>query len=259
MNASERDELIRRMEEAVLLPPGDPVRQQMCCEVVEAGEWARQYWLELVRSDEKLRLELLDVEPPAGMEQRLRSLADEPAGSEPSRVARGPLLSRRGLLGMAASVAALASVGSVAWLREGRSLEARFAHLGEAVGSHHAHPHAVDLATSDPTQAVAHFAGAFEWDVRLPTMDASYEFIGASRCRLNGEPVLCTQWNDRDGRRYSIFQFCAPDHGLPEQFDRRTVEVPMAGSRRGEVTFWTEAHCAYVMIPDPPADHRPSV
>lgn len=246
MTEQRRDELTRRMDEAVLLPPSDPVRRQVYHEILQAGEWAREHWLELVRQHERLRLDLLDVEPPAGLADRLTALADEPASVRPGPDRAG-LLSRRRLLGMAASVAALASAGSVAWFGgTGRGVEGRFQELGEAVHAHHAVPHPVSFASSDPAQVPGQFAGAFEWDVRMPTMGRAYELIGAKACELAGEPVLCTQWRDSQRRRYSVFQFCAPDHGLPSDYGRRVVRA----AEHSDVTFWTEGHCAYVMTAD---------
>ncbi|KKK57839.1 hypothetical protein LCGC14_3050430, partial [marine sediment metagenome] len=54
MTDHEKDRLRRRMEEVAALPADDPLHKEVFRQVSQAGPWAEQYWLELLRNDEKL-------------------------------------------------------------------------------------------------------------------------------------------------------------------------------------------------------------
>ena len=97
-------ELQRRMAEAAALPPHDPYRIETARLVTEAGDWAEQQWLELMREDEQLRLDLQHVDPPVGLIDRLLAVPDQTAPRD-SRL--------RNSLGWAAAVAAMLALATV--------------------------------------------------------------------------------------------------------------------------------------------------
>jgi len=77
MNDQNPEQLRRAMAEAVALPTDDPARREVLARVREAGDWAQAEWVELVESDERLRMQLSRVEVPEGLARRLLAASAE--------------------------------------------------------------------------------------------------------------------------------------------------------------------------------------
>ena len=77
MNADERGSLRRLMYEAALLAPNHPQRREIEEIVAQTGEWAEKEWLELLRYDERLRIELQKTPVPNDLEDRLMDIPHE--------------------------------------------------------------------------------------------------------------------------------------------------------------------------------------
>ncbi len=82
MTSETHEEVRRRMSEAVLLPPSDPLRQSVVERVAATDGALEREWLELVQEDERLRVELARVKPPRP--DLHRRLLDIPAQAQPS-------------------------------------------------------------------------------------------------------------------------------------------------------------------------------
>lgn len=87
MTSETQDEIRRRMSEAVLLPPSDPLRQSVVERVAAADGALEREWLELVQEDERLRVELARVRPPPP--DLHRRLLDIPAQAQPNAPVSG--------------------------------------------------------------------------------------------------------------------------------------------------------------------------
>ncbi len=87
MTSETHEEVRRRMSEAVLLPPSDPLRQSVVERVAATDGPLEREWLELVQDDERLRVELARVKPPRP--DLHRRLLDIPAQAQPNAVMSG--------------------------------------------------------------------------------------------------------------------------------------------------------------------------
>lgn len=75
MTQQEHEDVRRRMPEAVLLPPEHPLRQALVEHLAVTNGPLEREWLELVREDERMRVELARVRPPPpSLRQRLMEI-----------------------------------------------------------------------------------------------------------------------------------------------------------------------------------------
>jgi len=243
MNDTPQEALRRRMAEAAALPAHDEHRLAVAREVLEAGDWAEAEWLELIREDERLRLELLRVPPPTGMIERLRQIPREapPVGIH--------------WLRRAGSAAAALLLGIGLWLAvqqraQNPSLDGRFQQLGLLAINHHNHhtPLGPSIRGSDRFRLAAVLDRRLHYDIDLPDLGGDFELLGVSVCKLGAHPVACTQWRKGD-RTYTLLQLCQRDFELPERFAKQRVKHITAGQLQ-QAVFWTEKGCAYSLIAD---------
>jgi hypothetical protein len=62
-----------------------------------------------------------------------------------------------------------------------------------------------------------------------------------------------TRWV-KGNKKFSLYQFCCKDFGLPEEILKRVV-IPKSTSLSNKqccVLFWTEGGCAYALVADRP-------
>jgi len=254
------DEFRQRMADAASLSQDDPRRIAMVRQVVDAGPWAEAEWLELTSGDERLRLDLWRIATVPEMESRLLALPDSPPAATPKKRWKPPL-TRRGLLSAAAVIAALLVVGGgTLMLSRSGDIDGRLNSLGLLAVDHHLTKHPLSFVSPDLMGVQFQLARRAPFRVHLPRMDADgYELLGGGICHIAGKEVACTRWT-RDGRTFTLVQFCPADFDLPNQFTRRTVEVqrpwhaaPVVDqlAATDKVEFWTMGDCAYALVPDP--------
>src|SRR6266542_435282 len=77
MNAEQIEQLRRRMGEVAALPHDDPARQELVQHISQIDGAAEQEWLALVAEDERLRIDLARVTPPADLEARLLAIPQQ--------------------------------------------------------------------------------------------------------------------------------------------------------------------------------------
>lgn len=93
MNTYDKDKLRRRMGEIASLPACDEQRREVESVIADEGSWAENEWLDLLREDEALRLELRRVETPPGLHERLHRIPEQTMSKESSRMNFGWWLS----------------------------------------------------------------------------------------------------------------------------------------------------------------------
>ncbi|MHC4996191.1 MAG: hypothetical protein ACYTGQ_14195 [Planctomycetota bacterium] len=247
------EQLLRRMEEVAALPPHDPQRIELLAEIIEAGPEAEAHWIDLIADDERARLDLLRVHPPAGLAERLHTLPHDHLGS--LNLHPNPFLRPRlwATVGAAACVIFAVSL-TVGQLNRGLRLDRQFNNLGAMAANHHElhEPHA-RYTFRGPDAAIV-TAGLraqpnLPFEATIPTLGPEYKLLGARICQLGGEKVACTQW-ERNGKTYTLYQFCPDNFDMPDTFARRNVALPGLTHNDPEtaVTFWAEGQCAYALV-----------
>ena len=239
MSTEDREQLQREMAEAAALPAADPRRQEVMRRLQDAGAWAEDEWVALLDVDERLRVELPRVPTPAGLEERLLAIPEEP--SLPRRGLR-----RRHMVAAAALV--LVGGGLLTLLLRDRDPPQLIREIGLiAIGDHMAGPHLM-IETSDGPTLVTALEGQMHFDLKLPKLGQGFRLLGGRKCAFDRNVVGYTRW-ERGGHEYSLYQFCPKDFGLPSDFPRRAV-VPDHGGKDGacDALVWTENGCAYVLV-----------
>jgi hypothetical protein len=243
MSTNDIDMLRRRMEEAAILPSDDPQRQKLVFEIAGAGGPLEREWLDLLKSDERLRLELARVPVPAGLEERLLAIpanATRPSFWSMHRV--------RWLTGIAAVIALLAGLIVGAQRYQHSRAMSRLAAL--FVTSHESRPE-LAVVSADWNTVAAQLKDAVPFIIDRPTLEPNLRLIGAATTTLDGNKVFYTRWTS-GGRTYSLYQFCASDFGLLQgELRRQTFRSQF--SRPGAVckaVIWSERYCDYALVYD---------
>ncbi|MBI4864871.1 MAG: hypothetical protein HY815_32125 [Candidatus Riflebacteria bacterium] len=253
MKERSREELERAMADAALTPPGDPQRERVEAEVALAGPWAEQLWLEILASDEHLRVALRQVRPPPGLLERLRAVPDSAPPS--ARPPMASLLSRpRAGTRIVAGVLVLVLIGVMAWHRvASRAEDERRLHT-VALLAMQDHMHEADMVVraADPARLSLELSRLVEFTVRLPEMGRGLKLLGGRPCHLGSHRVALTLWSGGD-RISSLYQFDPGELGI-ERPDRPVVvrpHGPVAGRTPCEVLFWSEAGASYALVSRP--------
>ena len=254
-----RELLYRRMEEVATLPADDPLRQQVVEQIAEQAPELEDNWLELLREDEQLRLELRRVDIPAGLAETLMTI---PESDHVSRSHRRLVL--WSVSSLAAAVVIISVIWSVAMLGSVDVDQARQA-LATLAAKRHMDQPTLTVPTADAKLIETTFQNHLPYEVRMPQLDASFQLVGGAASTLDGQPVVYSRWT-RGDQVYSLYQFCAADFSLPDELVRQalTCPNPAAPDRPCRVVIWTEDHCAYALVnevsvpsPPPPA-HTPA-
>ncbi|MCC7140033.1 MAG: hypothetical protein IT460_16555 [Planctomycetes bacterium] len=239
------------MGEAASLPPDHPQRVEMQAEVSRLGAWAEAEWLALLEEGERWRLELVRVEVPEGLEDRLLSIPAE---------VRVPTFSR--LLGLRrgiwAAVAAALLVAVGAWLALGqggsepstRPLDT----LAMLAMNDHLDTHSLDVTSGDPKEVEAGLYERIPFEIRWPDFRGAIRLEGGRRCTLGSHPVCFTTWR-KDGVRFTLLQIRRRDFGLPEHLAPTTVtpKGAAAGKKPLDVLIWTEGDVGWALVADDPS------
>jgi len=250
MPAAETEHLRRRMAEYAVLPPDHPLRLAVTTEVLAAGHWAEEEWIDLIAGDERLRLDLMRGQPPIALEQRLKNLLESPESFERGggSIGRG---TRQALLALAAMVLLVATL----WLWRGwltlPGADDPFEAFSIAVVEHQRMRRPMIVDTSNPMELQRLLMGTVAFSFYVPDLrQEGYTLVGARPCHINGRDVIQSQWK-RDGKVYSLYIFCPTDFQLPDRIDRRTLPAPSGGSSQSlQVVFWSGNHCGFALMPE---------
>jgi len=243
MNLQEREQLRRDMDEAVLLPEDHPTRKQVMRRVQQAGDWAEEHWVELVTMNERMRLELPQVTPPAGLTERLLTITTT---TQPRRHSSAK---RRAF---AAAFAAMLVMGLLVWqwpTGSGAGVAAAQSVAQLAAADHLREP-AMTVRSSNSDEVVTTLDAATALAVRMPHLGEDYRLEGGRICKFDQRPVVYTCWR-RDGQTLSLYQFEPEAFGLTRGFSRmRTTIQPSPDSPAQRVEIWSEGANGYVLVCD---------
>ncbi len=243
MNAEEIEQLRRRMGEVAALPHEDAKRLAVVRQISQVEGPLEQEWLELLREDERMRLELARVTPPPDLEQRLLAI---PQQIKPRT---------RWLLRTSRWVSALAAVlviGLALWGVTAMKNHRLSRTLGDiatlAMASHETQP---DLAVASSDWQVVRTAldGSLYFPIDRPKLDPSFKLLGGKVVKLAGASMVYTRWESA-GRTYSLYQFCGKDFGINAPVARQEISPRPSPKARCNVIVWTEDHCDYALVID---------
>ena len=248
MNHNQQAQLRQAMEEVVSLPTDHPRRQAVLRQIEREGKWARTDWAELVREEEQLRLELRNVAAPEGLRERLQAIPDQASVAHRRHWSRHYRVA--GML--AAACLVLAAILLVNLRPDSPSFEQAVQHVANLAVDDHLKRPELSITTGDPAQVASHLQPHVAFAIDVPSMDHALSLIGARICKFDERPIAHTRWRDRqrEGKEHSVYQFCAADFDLPEQFIPMRIEVPAVPGRSQayEVLIWSAGECAYVMV-----------
>ncbi len=234
--------LTERMEHAAALPPEHPVRYALTVELARADAETQRQWLDLLRDDERLRLNMHRVDAPASLSNALEEIPDQ----APTAGRIGWSILRRASLALAAAV--LLAVGLTITVNvPDWTFDHTTRRIAAAAMTTHTVRPQLTVQTASSEQLVERFNEHLHFKPRLPAMEG-FTLVGGAISQIEGRPVLLSRWT-RDGRSYSLYQFCNKDFDLSNDFDR-TILCPFAGEKPGDpcrVILWTEGHCAYAL------------
>ena len=270
LNEKQIEQLKQRMSEAAALPAHDPLRLEVSREVVAAGETMERLWLEMVAEDERLRLELLHVQPPVGLQQRLRQLPE----GETTTGFPGPIglatFARAAAVAALVALGAWALLGPDAFVRRGGPISVnsdppssektvrRIQTLGQAtldhVAHHHVrHPNILKKVSGNAEALQRDLNAAVDFEVRIPNLGKDYRLLGANLCRIEGVEAVCTHWV-KNGQRYTLVQFRRDQCDLPAVFKKQLVTPddtrPYRPDALPQAIFWSEDSIAYALVPE---------
>ncbi len=243
MTDHEKDRLRRRMEEVAALQADDPRHEEVFRQISEAGTWAEQYWLELLRDDEKLRLLLRHVHPSEDLRERLLKI--------PSTTVLRRRNVRRTLVcaGVAAVCLVVAVWVSLSVIRTGPTLTEATRALAVLAAIDHVKQPELTVKTAISSEIASQLNAAVKFPISIPVLGEEYDLLGGRVCKFGTRPIVYTRWRRR-GREYSLYQVWPTDFDLPRKFPTQVVSIPAkrkepAGYR---VIVWSEGHCAFALV-----------
>lgn len=243
MKACDQEKLRRDMGEAAVLPPEDPQRRDVEARIAKAGAWAEQEWLAILEEDEHLRLELMRVEAPAGLEERLLGFPD-------SLSRRRPPLVRR--LWWAVAAAVLLVVGGALLLsRSERRLDpsTQVNSLATLALDKHSRDQHVSIETADANLLAEALSAELPFAVAFPQLGPEFRLIGGRGDELHGRPVGYSLWATREGN-CALFVFRGEDFDLPDNLGKKRKCHRNLAKPGGpcDVMVWTTGARGYAFV-----------
>ncbi|MHC4884933.1 MAG: hypothetical protein ACYTGH_07605 [Planctomycetota bacterium] len=248
MSTSDRSELRAAMNEASLLGPDSSLRHQVESDIQQAGTWAEEEWMDLLKEDELLRLELRRLDAPEGLRARLRRIPKDLPQSRILRFIRP--------LSIAATVLLLIGTGLfLTPQEEGRIDELALQNIVAMASDDHLNDRRVALNTNDAAELVRALQTEVGFEVGMPTAQPEGVLIGGRRCRWAGCHVIYSLWKSR-GKLQSLIQFCPKQFKLPGSMKRRTIEFSQPGHPElaTQVVIWAEDGKGFAKVQNSP--HR---
>jgi len=245
MSELDLQQLRQRMGEVAALESDDPERQAVVRRVAEAGPALEREWLALLREQERLRLALFRVDPPAGLHESLRRIPREAPRRRTFRLA---------VVGSTLAAAA-ALLLAVSLLIQGPAAPVepdRFARVADLTLQRHLADPAVSVRSADYQQVEQALADHLPYPTAVPRLGEGFTLIGGGKISLAGKPAVYTRWL-HEGKPCSLYQVCASDFDLPTAFGRKVVEPQFAQLESLEqqgyrVMFWSDNQCVYALV-----------
>jgi hypothetical protein len=248
------------MEQASLLPGHDPVRAAVVDRVAAVGGEegpAGREWLSLLEESERLKLALVTVPVPEGLEAKLLRLPDL-ASSSPlpwyKRPAGEILTPRR--LSIAAAVMLVVGLG---WWAYSVVAAHREAVQAERVALLAANIHttilkqapAEQITTDRPDEAHEWLKKRVDFPVHLLS-GRGPKLTGAGVVQLGTATAALTRW-EGGGQQFSLLEFVPASVGLPDDFSQRTTEATPTTPYK--VVMWSEPNlgCGWALVMEPSA------
>jgi hypothetical protein len=269
------DELRQQMAEAAVLPPDDPRRLAVMRDIVASRDAVlHEEWITLIASDEQMRLDLIDVEVPAGLLDRLRQVPDAAEAEAPIRHVRFA----RPRWSVAVSIAAMIAVAGLVWLTNlQQPIDSEFdlrlktlallaldhsntiTPVTPTAATNTAGKGTLAVATTDKPITANLSADSFGFKPEAPQLPPHMKFVNAAKAFIGGHPVVAFHILD-EGQPRTIYQFKPDDYNLPHSFTARTIQPPgpWYNHQKGEVTFWTDKSKAYAIVNPGGDDDLPS-
>ena len=243
MTDHEKDPLRRRIEEVAALPADDRRHQEVFRQISEAGTWAEQYWLELLRQDEKLRLFLRHVHPPENLRERLLKI--------PSTTVLSRRNVRRALVSTGVAAACLIVVVWVGLsvIQTGPTLTEATRALAALAAIDHVKQPELTVKTAISSEIASQLNAAVKFPISIPVLGEEYDLLGGRVCKFGTKPIVYTRWRRR-GREYSLYQVWPSDFDLPREFPTQVVSIPAKPkeSANYRVIVWSEGYCAFALV-----------
>ncbi len=260
MTLQDRETTRQWMTEAAALPTGEPQRQQLEEAIVAAGSWAQQEWSDHLREDCCLQERLVDVDLPAGLEERLLAVPDlEPTAAvrqaQPSKSQHSSRPSSRHRFARAAVAfiaAAVLCVTCFVLLKENGDAQRLRTVALLAINNHVNHiddPH-LSIETDSAAELRRMLAGEVEFEVIVPSIDKELRLVGGRKCKLGTHPVAFSLWVGPDGKPCSLFQFRVSDFGLQSSLSRKMIAAKNLAVSNGisEALIWTDGEFGYAFV-----------
>jgi len=238
-----RDDELRAMEEAALLPEDDP----RCREFVEeiGGAVAeRNAWCAILAENEDLRLRLRGVDIPQGLTDRVRSVRTGSGSSKRRRVipVRGALI--------AAGLVLVAALGVFA-LRYPPDAERAIHELATLAAMDHAARPELTVQTAELDTLAARLRSSAPFQLNIDAPEPGAVLTGGRVCSFGDRPLVYTRWSDAD-EDIALYQVDRRAFGLRARLSKTEVDIPEDGSRvsRCRVRIWSDVEFGYVIVRD---------
>ena len=204
MNSQDKAKLRRAMGEAAILPPKDQERRAIEAQIAKAGTWAEKEWLGILEEDEHLRLELMRVDPPAGLEERLLKIPNSigqplyPSTFRWWAAAASVFLALGGLL--------LLYAWKDAW--KAPRTDTQVVTLAALAIGNYMRNQTLTVETNDIDLLQKKLTHQVPFPVIVPEMGSGCSLIGGRDCKLCKYPVAYSLWSMPQGKS-AIFQLRA--------------------------------------------------
>ncbi|MBW7998352.1 MAG: hypothetical protein FVQ81_17630 [Candidatus Glassbacteria bacterium] len=253
MQNDPKEILRRRMLEASMLPPDDPLRSELEAELAAEGDWARGEWLELLEENERIRLELLNVRVPEKLAGGLMQISAGSGTGFAARTFASPVLR------IAATVLLMIGFGGGAlfFMRDNARTDRQIELIAELALESYVHDHDVSVITLDPGYLERNLEGTVPFQVKMPVVQSDLSLIGGRSSSLGAYPAVYTRWSHQAGQqsRCAIIQFRSKDFGLPESAAKEVVQssnvnCPSTLDKDCNVVVWSEGGNGYALVAD---------
>lgn len=245
------DDTLRSLEEAALLPEGDPRRRVTIDGLGTDGaprEHLTRAWLDILTENEALALRLRNVEVPTGVLERICAAPRAPRAASRA-LPRGWPSGVVGGMAVAAIVLVVVVWMVVPWGQRGTLRPS--AELATLAAMDHAARPEMTILTDDLDALALALGDRVPYELGITSPGPGAVLVGGRVCTFGDRPLVYTCWH-MDGRRVAVYQVRRGEFGLAAHQPPSTMDVPARGSRESQcrASVWTDAEFGYVLVHD---------